>query len=44
MIDLLKPIDLTTDDLKMLAKTHKTWLDQVVVNMQKENKRENTNK
>ena len=49
MIDLLKPIDLTTDDIKMLAKTH--WLNQVVVNLQqavvnirKENKKENTNK
>lgn len=43
MIDLLNPIDLTTDDLKMLVEKHKTWLDQVIVNMQKE-KKENVNK
>lgn len=43
MIDLLKPIDLTTDDIKMLVEKHKTWLDQVVVCMQK-NKRKNVNK
>ena len=35
MIDLLNPIDLTADDIKILVEKHKTWLDQVVVNMQK---------
>ena len=43
MIDLLTPIELTTDDIKMLVEKYKTWLDQVVVCMQK-NKRENVNK